>query len=76
MIIQTPVESRSVISVAPELTRDQREMVVPCHDLKKVGLEGATRGLRANVGDLDIVFVARARSDVTYCPVCPHPHPA
>ncbi len=76
MIIQAPIKSRSVISVEPELTRDQPEMVVHGHDLRKVGLQGATRGLRANVGDLNIVFVARARSDVTYCPVCPHPHPA
>jgi hypothetical protein len=76
VIIQAPVKSRSVISVEPELTHDQPGALVPCHDLRKVGLQGATRGLRANVGDLDIVFVARARSDVTYCPICPHPHPA
>jgi len=76
VIIQTPIKSRSVISVEPAPTHDQPATLVPCHDLKKVGLQGATQGLRASVADLDIVFVARARSDVTYCPVCPHPHPA
>lgn len=76
MIVQAPIKSRSVISIEPEPTQDQPGALVPCHDLRKVGLQGATEGLRAKVGDLDIVFVARARSDVAYCPVCPVPHPA
>lgn len=45
------------------------------HDLRDLGLATATRQLNANVADLDIVFVARARSDVLKCPFCPVLHP-
>lgn len=44
--------------------------VVRSHDLRDVGLEAASRQLRAHVADLDVVFVARARSDLRKCPVC------
>jgi hypothetical protein len=59
-----------VISIEPDLAQDQPGALVPCHDLRKVGLQSATLGLRANVGDLGIVLEARAKSDVTFCPVC------
>ena len=76
MIIQVPTKSRSVISIEPETTPIRPVAMMPSHDMSKDGLQSAGQLLRANVADLDIVFVARARSDVTYCPVCPAPHPA
>ena len=48
--------------------------MIPCQDLRKVGLESVGKRLSASRGDLDVVFVARAKADVFYCPVCPEPH--
>lgn len=70
MIIQSPFDTRPTSSTI-ETTK-----VVRSQDMRKVGLQSATQRLHANVADLDIVFVARAKSDISYCPICPAPHPA
>ncbi len=51
-------------------TRD----LIPGQDLRKAGLESVGKRLSASRGDLDVVFEARAKADVVYCPVCPEPH--
>jgi hypothetical protein len=50
--------------------------IMPSHDMRRMGLETASRQLHANVGDLGEVFEARAKADIFYCPVCPEPHAA
>ena len=77
MIIQSPFDQRPPISTieTTKVTTADPE-VIRSQDMRKVGLQSATQRLRASVGDLDIVFVARAKSDISYCPVCPVPHPA
>ena len=49
---------------------------IPCQDLRKVGLESVGKSLNASRGDMGVVFEARARADIFYCPVCPEPHAA
>ena len=77
MIIQSPFDPRPPISTI-ETTKvtTVTSKVIRSQDMRKVGLQSATQRLRASVADLDIVFVARAKSDISYCPVCPAPHPA
>lgn len=73
MIIQfPPMDTRNVTQVADAATAP----VVPHNDLRKVGLKSVADRLSANRGDLDVVFEARAKADVVYCPVCPEPHAA
>jgi hypothetical protein len=67
--METPTMARNSTS------DDSVDEIIPSHDLRKVGLRHMNRGLSASRGDLNAVFEARARADVVYCPVCPHPHP-
>lgn len=77
MIIQSPFDPRPLIStIETKEVNTMTARIIRSQDMRKVGLQSATRRLRANVADLDIVFVARAKSDIVYCPVCPAPHPA
>ena len=52
------------------------DSTVRSHDIRRLGLATASHQLSANVADLDIVFVARAKSDLQWCPACPRPHAA
>ena len=77
MIIQSPLDRLPPISRTATTTVEKpTDEIMPSHDMRTVGLASAGRRLSANIANLDIVFVARARSDVTYCPICPIPHPA
>ena len=77
MIIQfPPMETRNVTDAADTATAPIAAEVVPHNDLRKVGLKSVADRLSANRGDLDVVFEARAKADVIYCPVCPEPHAA
>jgi hypothetical protein len=77
VIIQSPFDPRPpIITTAATAVEEPTDAVIPSHDMRKVGLASAGRRLSANTANLDIVFVARARSDVSYCPICPIPHPA
>ena len=77
MIIQSPIDPRPPISTTEVTTVTKRtDRIIRSHDMRSDGLASAGLGLRANVADLDVVFVARARSVVNYCPLCPVPHPA
>ena len=77
MIIQVPTMNHSTFSIEASASYEApTPEVVPSHDLRKVGLQSATTRLNASAGDLDVVFEARARADVVYCPFCPEPHPA
>jgi hypothetical protein len=49
---------------------DRSATLMPSHDLRQMGLASATQRLQASVASLDVVFEARARSDLTKCPVC------
>jgi hypothetical protein len=49
--------------------------LMPCHDVRTLGLATASDMLQAKVADLDIVHFARARADVRFCPFCSKPHP-
>jgi hypothetical protein len=60
---------------ATPATSECSDSVIRSHDLRALGLAAATRRLSASVADLDIVFVARAKSDLQWCPACPRPHP-
>jgi hypothetical protein len=42
--------------------------------MRRSGLGAASERLHANVADLDVVFEARAKADVVFCPVCPVAH--
>jgi hypothetical protein len=61
-------------TITPIRTLSSSKDMIPCQDLRKVGLASVGKRLSANRGDLDVVFVARAKADVFYCPVCPEPH--
>ena len=67
---------RMMAGTATPALIDPGATVIRSHDMNQLGLASATRRLNANVADLDIVFVARARSDLRWCPLCPAPHPA
>jgi hypothetical protein len=72
MIIQfAPTKARFAASPEPAASD-----TIPCQDLRKVGLESVGKRLSANRGDLGVVFEARAKADIFYCPVCPEPHVA
>jgi hypothetical protein len=77
VIIQSPLDPRPpIITTEATTATTPTDEVIRSHDMRRVGLEAAGLRLRANVAELDIVFVARARSDISYCPICPIPHPA
>ena len=72
MIVQfAPTKTNFAASSAPATSS-----TIPCQDLRKVGLESVGKRLSASRGDLDVVFEARAKADIFYCPVCPEPHAA
>jgi hypothetical protein len=76
MIIQHPIETPIVNSIETQgRLSDPARDTIPCHDLRKVGLEALGERLSATRADLGEVLEARARADVIYCPVCPEPHP-
>jgi hypothetical protein len=61
-------------TITPLRTVRSTRDLIPGQDLRKVGLGSMGKQLSANRGDLDVVFEARAKADVVYCPVCPEPH--
>ncbi len=63
-------------TITPLRTIRSTKDLIPFQDLRKVGLESVSKRLSASHGDLDVVFEARAKADVVYCPVCPEPHMA
>ena len=66
---------RPMADMATPTPSEASASVIRSHDLRALGLAAATRRLSASVADLDIVYTARARSDLRWCPVCPRPHP-
>ena len=76
-IIHNGAEVRQMTAtVTPIRTIRSTKDLIPCQDLRKVGLQSVGKRLSASRGDLDVVFEARAKADVVYCPVCPEPHMA
>ena len=65
---------RPMASEAGSANAASNETITPSQDMSRLGLQTASTGLRANVGDLGEVFEARAKADIFYCPVCPEPH--
>lgn len=66
---------RPMAGLASPAPSDCSDSVIRSHDMRALGLAAATRRLSASVADLDIVFEARAKSDLRWCPACPRPHP-
>ena len=75
MIIQHPSETTKMTSRTEVRPSVATRETLPCQDLRKVGLQSIGERLSASRGDLNLVFEARAKADVVYCPVCPLPHP-
>ena len=75
-MIQSPINPRPSTTTETTTAAEPTDPIIRSHDMRSVGLKIAGQTLHANVGALDIVFVARARSDISYCPICPAPHPA
>ena len=65
---------RPITSEAGSAAAPATGTIVPSHDMRRSGLGAASERLHANVADLDVVFEARAKADVVFCPVCPVAH--
>ena len=78
MIIQfAPTKTRFMASTKTQTTpKPAASEIMPCQDMRQVGLQSVGERLSANRGDLGEVFEARAKADIFYCPVCPEPHVA
>ena len=75
MIIQHPNETPIMNGIDTKArSSDAASDTIPCHDLRKDGLEYLGERLSATRADLGEVFEARAKADVVYCPVCPIAH--
>ena len=66
---------RPIAGTASPAPSETHDATIRSHDRRALGLAAASRRLSASAADLDIVFVARAKSDLQWCPACPKPHP-